>query len=176
MEEPEFRVWKGKTLKGPSFDSKSEFCFKGQVIDSSISNSYLIEIAGPLGGRLELGQNMWGASSLPQTRVIPLVDLVMTHGGNNTVTESFYFGKRLLVLPLFSDQLDNGQRIAETGLGLQFHPYKVTAEELLPAIESLLNNQVLEKRMAAISKRIQASGSPDKAAHFVESVAIKFNK
>jgi UDP:flavonoid glycosyltransferase YjiC (YdhE family) len=59
---------------------------------------------------------MWGAKSVPQTKVILLVDLVITHGGYNTITESFYFGKRVLVLPLFEDQWDNGQRIYETGL------------------------------------------------------------
>jgi hypothetical protein len=45
---------------------------------------------GPRHGEYELAPNMWGEEFLPQTRVIPLVDLVITHGGNNTVTEAFH--------------------------------------------------------------------------------------
>jgi UDP:flavonoid glycosyltransferase YjiC (YdhE family) len=129
-------------------------------------------ISGPRGDEFDLAENMWGEKSVPQTKVIPLVDLVITHGGNNTVTESFYFGKRVLVLPLLWDQLDNGQRIHETGLGLQCHPYKVTEAELLAVIELLLADEILERRMKTISKRIQSTNSQSRAADLVEKVAV----
>src|SRR5690606_8192981 len=41
---------------------------------------------GPLHAEIELAPNMWGAEFVPQTKIIPMVDLVITHGGNNTVT------------------------------------------------------------------------------------------
>ncbi len=43
---------------------------------------------GPLHDEIELADNMWGAEFVPQTRIMPLVDLVITHGGNNTTTEA----------------------------------------------------------------------------------------
>ncbi len=36
----------------------------------------------------DLADNMWGAEFLPQPAILPLVDLVITHAGNNTTTES----------------------------------------------------------------------------------------
>jgi UDP:flavonoid glycosyltransferase YjiC (YdhE family) len=55
---------------------------------------------GPQADELELAENMTGAEFLPQTKILSQVDLVITHGGNNTVTESLYFGKPMVVLPI----------------------------------------------------------------------------
>ena len=37
---------------------------------------------------VELRDGMWGEEFVPQPAILPQVDLVITHGGNNTVTES----------------------------------------------------------------------------------------
>ena len=74
---------------------------------------------GPLHAEIELAPNMWGAEFVPQTSILPLVDLVITHGGNNTTTECLHFGKPMIVLPLFWDQYDNAQRMDELGLGVR---------------------------------------------------------
>ncbi len=41
---------------------------------------------GPQREELRLADNMAGAEFLPQVSVLPQVDLVITHAGNNTVT------------------------------------------------------------------------------------------
>ena len=45
--------------------------------------------------------------SLSQTKLIPKMDLVITHGGNNTTTETFAHGCPMLLMALFGDQFDN---------------------------------------------------------------------
>ena len=82
---------------------------------------------GPQHDLFELAPNMAGAEFLPQTSILPQVDLVITHGGNNTVTESLYFGKPMVVLPLFWDQYDNAQRVHDTGFGVRLDTYGHTA-------------------------------------------------
>ncbi|CAG2179047.1 unnamed protein product, partial [Oppiella nova] len=89
----------------------------------SESKHKFIVSKGPLADEYELADNMWGAKSLPQLQVLQVVDLVLTHGGNNTVTESLYFGKPMIVLPVFTDQFDNAQRIVEKGLGVRLDPF-----------------------------------------------------
>ena len=51
---------------------------------------------GPRADELRLADNMTGAATLPQTTLMPQVDLVITHGGNNTTTEAMHFGKPMV--------------------------------------------------------------------------------
>ena len=93
---------------------------------------------GPRADELRLADNMTGAATVPQTKVIPQVDLVITHGGNNTTTEAMHFGKPMIVLPLFWDQYDNAQRVHELGYGVRLPTYAFTDDELLGAVDRLL--------------------------------------
>ena len=123
---------------------------------------------GPQHELLELADNMTGEEFLPQTSILPQVDLVITHGGNNTTTECFYFGKPMVVLPLFWDQYDNAQRVDELGFGRRLATYECEPEELTGAIEGLLADRALHARLAAISARLQASPGTVRAADLIE--------
>ena len=85
---------------------------------------------------------------------------MITHGGNNTVTEAFHHGKPMIVLPLFWDQVDNAQRIDETGFGRRLATYDFRDEELTDAIDELLADDALARRLIAMSERIKASRGP----------------
>jgi MGT family glycosyltransferase len=126
---------------------------------------------GPQHDQFELAANMTGAEFLPQTRILPQVDLVITHGGNNTVTESLFFGKPMVVLPLFWDQYDNAQRLHDTGFGVRLDTYGHTRGELTGAIERLLADDRLRARLAAVSVRLQAAPGTERAADLIERLA-----
>jgi MGT family glycosyltransferase len=126
---------------------------------------------GPQASEYELPENMWGAEFLPQTRILPEVDLVITHGGNNTVTESMHFGKPMVVLPLFWDQHDNAQRVAETGFGLRLRPYDADAGELNGAVERLLDDEALRRRLEKESEAIRAADGVGRAAARIAALA-----
>ncbi|HEY6056542.1 MAG TPA: nucleotide disphospho-sugar-binding domain-containing protein [Candidatus Limnocylindrales bacterium] len=126
---------------------------------------------GPQADQFELAENMWGAEYLPQTAILPLVDLVITHGGNNTITECFDAGKPMIVLPLFWDQYDNAQRVDELGFGCRLPTYEFAEDELAAAIDRLLGNRVLADRLTTISTRIRADPGTVKAADLIERLA-----
>jgi len=130
---------------------------------------------GPQHESLRLATNMVGQEFVPQTAVLPQVDLVITHGGNNTVTESMHFGKPMIVLPLFWDQHDNAQRVDETGFGVRLPPYEFTDDELRSAIERLLADSALHARLRAISNRLQQNPGTERAAALIEEVAVSHN-
>ena len=126
---------------------------------------------GPQHAEFDLADNMWGEEFLPQPALLPLADVVITHGGNNTTTECFHFGKPMVALPLFWDQYDNAQRVHETGFGVRLPTYEFEEGELLGALDRLLADDDLHGRMRRIAARVQAAPGTQKAAGLIERIA-----
>jgi MGT family glycosyltransferase len=142
------------------------------LIASLADASYRVIVSmGPQHAELELAPNMVGEEFLPQTSILPQVDVVVTHGGNNTVTESLHFGKPMVVLPLFWDQYDNAQRIHETGFGVRLPTYAHEPHELRAAIDRLLADAALADHLDAVSRRLRSAPGTERAADLIERVA-----
>ncbi len=143
-----------------------------RLVDLLGTTSHRVIVSkGPLADEIRLHDNMTGEGFLPQPAILPQVDLVITHGGNNTVTEAFHHGKPMIVLPLFWDQVDNAQRVDECGFGVRLPAYDFRDEELLGAIDRLLGDRALRHRMAAMAARIQGTSGTVRAADLIERVA-----
>lgn len=125
---------------------------------------------GPLHADIDLAPNMWGAEFVPQTSVLPQVDLVITHGGNNTTTESLHFGKPTILLPLFWDQYDNAQRMDELGFGIRLDTYGFADSQLTGVIDRLLGDATLRERLDKAGTDIRSRDGLRHAADLIESL------
>ena len=128
---------------------------------------------GPQADQITLPDNMVGAQMLPQTKVIPQVDLVISHGGNNTTTEALHFGKPLIVLPLFWDQYENAQRVDELGFGVRLDTYAFADSELTDAVERLLADTDLRARLDEIGAAIRGRDGLRVGADVIERVGAR---
>lgn len=129
---------------------------------------------GPLHNQYELPANMWGEKFVPQLEVLTSIDLIITHGGNNTLTESFYYGvPGFIVCPLFGDQFDNANRLEEKGLGIRLDPYNCTKEQLFSAIETMLNKDDAKQRIKSISERMRVPEARNKFLQLVGDFVSK---
>lgn len=135
-------------------------------------NRFIIS-RGPKHDQYELADNMWGERFLNQLRVLPMVDLVITHGGNNSTVECLYFGKPMIVMPCFFDQHDNAQRIHEKGLGIKMNPFQVDDDKLLDAIEKLLTDDEIIARLQKVSQELKNSNSREEVVKVLEQIAEK---
>jgi MGT family glycosyltransferase len=142
-----------------------------KLVDSLADAPYRVIVSkGPQHELLRLPDTMAGEEFLPQTSILPQVEAVITHGGNNTVTECLHFGKPMVVLPLFWDQYDNAQRVHETGLGIRLDTYGHRPEELRAAVDRLLADDALRRRLAAGAQALRAAPGTVRAADLIERV------
>ena len=125
---------------------------------------------GPQADLYELADNMVGAEFLPQTTIIPQVDAVITHGGNNTTTEALHFGTPMILLPLFWDQYDNAQRMDELGFGVRLATYAFTDAEMDAALAHVLSDEV-RAAAAARGRAIRERDGLTHGADVIEQVA-----
>ncbi|KAI9286660.1 hypothetical protein BC943DRAFT_227778 [Umbelopsis sp. AD052] len=79
----------------------------------------------------------------PQFAVLshPSTALFMTHGGANSIFESLYTGKKMLIHPYFADQPSNGQIMADAGVALVNNRYKVTSKDIAGKIRTLVQDE-----------------------------------
>jgi MGT family glycosyltransferase len=142
-----------------------------RLIDTLATTPHRVIVSkGPQHDQLTLADNMVGEEFLPQTSILEQVDLAITHGGNNTITECLHFGVPTIVLPLFWDQYDNAQRIDETGHGIRLATYAHEPGELTGAIDRLSADAALRDRLRAAAARLQASPGTTKAADLIEGL------
>jgi MGT family glycosyltransferase len=144
-----------------------------RLIDAMATTEHRTIVSmGPLKDQMTLGPNMFGDRFLPQPSILPQCDLLITHGGNNTVCEGFHFGLPMIGLPLFWDQYDNAQRLGETGSGLRLPTYDWTPDELTGAVNRLLADEALAERMRTDAAAIRADPGRVKGADLIERLAV----
>ncbi|QOL81311.1 nucleotide disphospho-sugar-binding domain-containing protein [Pseudooceanicola spongiae] len=112
----------------------------------------------------DLPDNVLIDSWYPQPSVIPQVDAVIHHGGNNSFTECLYFGKPAIIMSYVWDGHDNAMRVQETGHGFRSDRYEWTDEELIAKIEACLTDADMAAKLATTSAHMQSQNGQEKAA------------
>ena len=105
---------------------------------------------------------------LPQPALLRQSDLVVTHGGNNTVTEALTAGVPLLIGPLSTDQFAAAADIERAGLGRAFDPNFDSATTIADLAQDLLNSKAVD-RARELGVRMSSNPGQEVAADLVEA-------
>ncbi len=106
----------------------------------------------------------------PQPAVVPLADLFIHHGGNNSFNEALYFGKPAIIMPYCWDGHDNATRLEDTGYGHKLPRYDWTESELSASIEDCLNNRNMAMKLRDLKEHMQNAQGSDKAARIIHDI------
>lgn len=133
----------------------------------------LVSVGDRMDAYADLPGNVQVAPWFPQPSVIPQVDLVVHHGGNNSFNEGLYFGKPAIIMPFVWDGHDNAQRIEDTGYGAQLHRYDWTDEAFASTVARLLSDEAMRQRLATLSAHMRQQDGRAKAAEILIEIATR---
>ncbi len=93
-------------------------------------------------------------ASLPQVALLGHASLLVTHGGNNSVTEALTHGVPLLVMPFSSDQFDGAAAIERHLAGVALDPNRASRPLIAGSVRGLLQSPPTTP--GRISERLRA--------------------
>lgn len=96
--------------------------------------------------------------SVPQTALLPHVDVFVTHGGLNSTMESLYYGVPLVVLPSIKEQVTTAERVRDLHLGLILDRTNFTAETLREAVTTVFQSESVRHAVHNIKDTIRSAG------------------
>lgn len=81
-------------------------------------------------------------SWFPQSAILqhPNVKCFVSHGGQNSIQESIFHGKPVIVIPFYLEQLKNSRWAHEKGYGIDLSQRQITKSVMKLAIEDILHN------------------------------------
>jgi len=105
---------------------------------------------------------------LPQVAALGTCDIVICHGGNNTVTEALTAGLPVLAAPFSTDQFAGAEDLRRAGLGHAIDPNAATPAEIATRLVSLLGDGAAEQT-AALGWSLRRTPGAELAAAAVEA-------
>jgi UDP:flavonoid glycosyltransferase YjiC (YdhE family) len=94
---------------------------------------------------------------VPQKALLPYMDVIIHHGGNNSFTESLFYGKPMIIMPFSSDQFDIAADAEKYHLAQVLDPNRLSDESLGGALEQVLSGDH-DSALARWQKHVRSRG------------------
>jgi MGT family glycosyltransferase len=119
----------------------------------------------------KIPENVLLFQSVPQVDLLPKVDLVIGHGGNNSTNETLAAGKPLIVMPVGGEQGDNASRIEYLKAGLRVNIASFDEDEIAQKVKYIRSNPEFQERVSCLKEAIDRTDGPKTASTCIEWVA-----
>ncbi len=121
--------------------------------------------------RGRIPQNVLLFKNVPQIELLPKVDLVIGHGGNNSTNETLAAGKPLIVIPIGGEQADNASRVEFLGAGRRMNIEQLDKTKIRQGIEEIRSHPSFLERVAVIKQAMSQTNGPVVASHCIGWIA-----
>lgn len=109
--------------------------------------------------------NIFVAPWLPQHEVVKRASVFVSQAGTDSTMQCLHYGVPMVVVPRQIEQMMNGVRVAQLGLGVLVDPGTVTSESLRAAVDKVHGTSSFLERARAMQKAVRASGGSAGAAN-----------
>lgn len=157
---------------GTVFNNKPRV-FKKIIAGLNISEFQVIVSAGGAYETLirnPVPDNTMIFKTVPQVDLLPLVDLVIGHGGNNSTNETLSAGKPLIILPVGGEQGDNASRVEYLQAGIRGDINNFTENEILHKVKQIKNNRLFREKALFYKSILEQTDGPVAASKLISWV------
>jgi len=109
----------------------------------------------------------------PQLELIKRAEIVITHGGLNTVLETLLEGKPMIAIPMAYDQPAVAARLAWLKVAEVLPLKRLSAKQLRLALSKLLNNSSYRDAAREIQAKIRSANGLEHAVEVIETALEK---
>jgi glycosyltransferase, MGT family len=110
-------------------------------------------------------------SYVPQSELLKHIDVVVGHGGLNTVCDTYMNGIPMLIIPMAFDQSHTAMLIDEYGCGIRIKYKRMRIQDIEHAIDELLYNPQYKKAAIEIQQSFIEAGGNKRAAELLEALS-----
>ncbi len=121
-------------------------------------------------GNAPVPENFLVRDYVPQLALLPKVQAVVCHAGQNTVSEALAHGVPLVVLPIKDDQPVIASQVERAGVGIRLKFGRLRPAELHQAISRVLNEPSYRQAAERVRASFQAAGGAPRAAALLEAL------
>lgn len=163
-ERPIVYISLGTVLKGAaSFFQSCMDAFRGDDMDVILSVGEKFNVR-----KLRaIPPNVYIYRSVPQTDVLKIADVFVTHGGMNSVSEALVSGTPMVVIPFTSDQPVNARQVETLGVGVKLEPGAVNRSTLRSAVLVAMLDRNIRNNLRDVRRAIEDAPGNSGAAELL---------
>jgi UDP:flavonoid glycosyltransferase YjiC (YdhE family) len=110
---------------------------------------------------------------IPQSLLLPQCDLMVMHGGSNSLLAALDVGVPMVVVPLIADQFFNAHIVQELRLGLVVPHAQLTPASLRAAVDEVLAHPLYRENVRRLQAEMHALPDQHYAVELIEQVAAE---
>lgn len=110
---------------------------------------------------------------VPQSALMPHMDMVICHGGFNTVNDTFTNGLPMLITPIAYDHFHIAKLIEQAGCGISIRYKRLRVEALRETVFELLENPQYRNAAKEVQSSLLNAGGNDLAVQLLEDFVQK---
>lgn len=155
---------------GTTFGPTANQQFFKKIVEALGDEDYTVVVISDTDVFEHIPDNFIVQKRVPQLELLPHLDLVICHGGFNTVNETLSNAKPLIVLPKAYDQSYVASKVEESGSGLRLNFNRFKPQHLKEAVAKVLSDKEYVRNAERISQSFIEAGGVAKGVDLLESL------